>query len=167
MFNCFLPFLCCSGELLTLCRKKNLMLQFVSGFVFLDCKCTGLILRQQTASFNKNRCLFCQDSSEEVLHNVVQDSRDVKLKEAFREYPASLSLYKIRTEHAFDAMAGDIKYHQSCWHTIIHKRVPEVKIPKKSVPPVCDITPSPPLPSPLPPPPPKPDVEFSMEEATL
>ena len=68
-------------------------------------------------------------------------------------------------------MAGDIKYHQSCWRTIIHKRLPEVKIPTKSTPPLCGITPppppSPPLPSPLPPPPPpEPDVEFSMEEAT-
>ena len=95
----------------------------------------------------------------------------MKLKEAFHECPASLSLHEIRTEHACDAMAGDIKYHQSCWRTIIHKRAPEVKIPTKSAPPVCDITPppppSPPLPTPLPPPPPpEPDVEFSMGEAT-
>ena len=86
--------------------------------------------REDTASFDKNSCLFCQEDSQEVLFNVVQDSRDQKLKDAFHECPTSLSLYKIRTEHAFDAMAGDIKYHHSCWRDKIDHRVREVKISK-------------------------------------
>ena len=70
--------------------------------------------------------------TEEPLHNVVQDSRDIRLKDAFRECPDSLALYRIRTEHAFDAMAGDITYHHSCWRQIIDKRVPEVSVVAKS-----------------------------------
>ena len=53
------------------------------------------------------------------------------MKEAFEECPESLALYKIRTSHAFDGMAGDIKYHHSCWRNIIDKRVAEVQVQSK------------------------------------
>ena len=85
------------------------------------------ISRKVTKSFNKELCLFCQiDLENESSFNLCQDSRDAALKEALEECPNSLSLYKIRSSHAFDGMAGDLKYHHSCWRNVIDKRVPEV-----------------------------------------
>ena len=87
------------------------------------------VKRCDTVSFNKLLCLFCQeDLPNEQLFSVCQTSRDETLKEAFLECPVSLALYKIRSSHAYDAMAGDIKYHNSCWRTYIDKRIPEVQI---------------------------------------
>ena len=36
------------------------------------------ISRDTTSVFNKKNCLFCQIVTEEPLHNVVQDSRDIR-----------------------------------------------------------------------------------------
>ena len=93
------------------------------------------VSRRGTVSFDKNLCLFCQlHLEDEQIINLCQDSRDQSLKEAFDECPVSLVLYKIRTSHAFDGMAGDIKYHHSCWRDKIDKRVPEVQIQVPSQP---------------------------------
>lgn len=51
----------------------------------------------------------------------------MELQNAFAECPESLSLYQIRSLHAFDNIAADIKYHGSCWRDIIDKRVPEIQ----------------------------------------
>ena len=90
------------------------------------------VSRRDTVSFDKHLCLFCQRHLEdEPIFNLCQNSRDEILKEAFHECPESLALYKIRTSHAFDGMAGDIKYHHSCWRDKIQKRVPEVHVRSK------------------------------------
>ena len=87
------------------------------------------ISRQQTTTFDRQLCLFCQGRLPgESLYNLCQTSRDGILKVAFAECPESLALYKIRCSHAFDGMAGDIKYHQSCWRDHIDKRVPEHEV---------------------------------------
>ena len=91
------------------------------------------VSRQETVSFDKNLCFVCQQVlPNEGLNSVRQTSRDQTLKDAFAEYPVSLALYKIRTSHAFDPMAGDIKYHMSCWRTTIDHRVPEILMQKTS-----------------------------------
>lgn len=86
------------------------------------------VKRTETVSFNKELCLFCQENSSEEIFSVRQNSRDETLKHAFFQCPTSLALYKIRSSHAFDAMAGDIKYHNSCWREIIDKRIPEINV---------------------------------------
>ena len=84
--------------------------------------------RQQTSSFDKDACLFCQiKETDESTFNLCQSSRDAELQNAFAECPESLSLYQIRSLHAFDNIAADIKYHGSCWRDIIDKRVPEIQ----------------------------------------
>ena len=87
------------------------------------------VKRSETACFNKFLCLFCQNNlTDEQLLSVRQTSRDQELKEAFLECPRSLALFKIRSSHAYDAMAGDITYHHSCWRTYITNRNPEIQI---------------------------------------
>ena len=91
------------------------------------------VSRHDTFLFDKNLCLFCQiDIPDDCLFSVCQTSRDRALKDAFLECPTSLALYNIRSSHAYDAMAGDIKYHNSCWREIIDKRTPEVQVQKPS-----------------------------------
>ena len=86
------------------------------------------VSRRETISFDKNLCLFCQKNvPSEPIYSVCQTSRDQVLKDAFHECPTSLALYSIRSSHAYDAMAGDIIYHNSCWRTVIDKRSPEVQ----------------------------------------
>ena len=79
-------------------------------------------------AFKKELCLFWQiDLEHESSFSICQDSRDAAPKEALlEECSNSLSLYKIRSSHVFDGMAGDLKYHQTCWRNVIDKRVPEV-----------------------------------------
>ena len=47
--------------------------------------------------FDSKQCLFCQRMSEERLRNIMQDSKDIELKTAFRECPSSLQVFKIRS----------------------------------------------------------------------
>ena len=63
-------------------------------------------------TFDSNQCLFCQRISEEHLHNIMQDSKDIELKTAFRECPSSLEVFKSRSLGAHDVMASELKYHQ-------------------------------------------------------
>ena len=60
------------------------------------------------------------------MFDVCRDSRDKVLKDAFADCPNSLQIYQICTSHAFDVMAGDIKYHQRCWWNIIDHRLPVI-----------------------------------------
>ena len=57
-----------------------------------------------------------------MLHDIQADTKDIQLKTAFHECPVALQDYKIRSLGAFDAMAGELKYHQSCWDKIIVNR---------------------------------------------
>ena len=77
-------------------------------------------------TFDSNQCLFCQRISEERLHDIIQGSKDLELKTAFRECPSSLEVFKIRLLGAHDAMVSELKYHQKCWNKIIVNRIPEV-----------------------------------------
>ena len=79
-------------------------------------------------AFKKELCLFCQIYLEhESSFSICQDSRDAAPKEVLLEECSNiLSLYKILSGHVFDGMAGDLKYHQTCWRNVIDKRVPEV-----------------------------------------
>ena len=54
------------------------------------------------------------------------------LKDAFLEFPTSIELYKICSSYDYDAMTGDIKYHNSCRPNVIDKRTPEIQVPSKS-----------------------------------
>ena len=70
------------------------------------------------------------------LHECMTEARDLKLKQAFEDCPASLALYTIRYERALDARAGDIKYHTLCWIEHVDRRIkdfeeacPSVDIP--------------------------------------
>ena len=86
------------------------------------------VSRRETISFNNFFCLFCQmDIPGEPLFSVCQTSQNQVLKEAFQECPTSLALYSIRSSPAYDARAGDIKYHNSCWRKIIDRRTPEIQ----------------------------------------
>ena len=77
-------------------------------------------------TFDSNQCIFCQRISEERLHDIMQDSKDLELKTTFRECPLSLEVFKIRSLVAHDAMASELKYHQKCWIKIILNRIKEV-----------------------------------------
>ena len=84
--------------------------------------------RSRLTSFDSLLCLFCQTETNDRLHNITQDSKDIELKVAFNECPSSLDIYRIRSLRAHDAMAGDLKYHQICWNKIIIQRKVEVPI---------------------------------------
>ena len=60
-------------------------------------------LRSAMETFDSNQCLFCQCISEERSHHIIQDSKDLELKKAFRECPSSLEVFKIRSLGAEDA----------------------------------------------------------------
>lgn len=60
-------------------------------------------LRSAMETFDSNQCLFCQSISEERSHYIIQDSKDLELKKAFRECPSSLEVFKIRSLGAEDA----------------------------------------------------------------
>ena len=55
---------------------------------------------------------FCQGMSEECLHDLMQDSKDLELKTAFSECPSSLEVFKIRSLGADYAMLSELKHHQ-------------------------------------------------------
>ena len=93
--------------------------------------------RSSVKPFDHQRCLFCQnDERMGELQECMTEARDLKLKQAFEDCPASLALYKIRYERALDAHAGDIKYHTLCWIEHVDRRIkdfeeacPSVAIP--------------------------------------
>ena len=88
--------------------------------------CPTRILRTDAGSFDYKLCLFCQEEKENtVLHDITQDSRDLELKIALEESPVALQKFKIRSLSAFDAMAGELKYHLDCWNKHVNKRVAE------------------------------------------
>ena len=85
------------------------------------------LTRSQIDPFDVKFCLFCQESDNDSLHNVMQDSMDIELKLAFEECPNDLEIFRIRWEGAFDAMAREIKYHRHCWNRYIRDRIPEIR----------------------------------------
>ena len=64
--------------------------------------------------------------SQECLHDLMQDSKDLKVKNAFRECPSSLEVFKIRSLGAHYAMPSELKYNQKRCNKIIIYRIPEV-----------------------------------------
>ena len=84
------------------------------------------LTRSQIDPFDVKFYLFCQESDNDSLHNVMQDSMDIELKLAFEECPNDLEIFRIRWEGAFDAMAREIKYHRHCWNRYIRDRIPEI-----------------------------------------
>ena len=66
-------------------------------------------LRSSMETFDSNQCLFCQRISEERLHDIMQDSKDLELKTAFRECPSLLEVFKIRWLEVHNAMASELK----------------------------------------------------------
>ena len=83
------------------------------------------VLRTETDQFDYKKCLFCQEDKDSVLHDITQDSKDQRLKEAFEDSPLALQKFRIRSLSAHDAMAGELKYHQDCWNKHICQRLPE------------------------------------------
>ena len=57
-----------------------------------------------------NLCLFCQEDTGEQVHQVRTDKRNDTLKLATRRQ--SNERFLIRYNRAFDATAGDVKYHR-------------------------------------------------------
>ena len=82
------------------------------------------VTRSSLTTFNEKLCLFCQKGNEEV-HEIMQDSKDTILKQAFKECPVTLETFKIRSEKALGARAGDLKYHATCWNKYINRCVPD------------------------------------------
>lgn len=69
--------------------------------------------RHETVSCGKGLCLYCQvELQDESLYIACQISRGQILKDTFFQRPTSPKLYKIRSSHVYDAMAGDIKIPQ-------------------------------------------------------
>ena len=84
------------------------------------------VTRSSLTTFNEKLCLFCQErKGNEEVHEIMQDSKDTILKQAFKECPVTLETFKIRSEKALDARAGDLKYHATCWNKYINRRVPD------------------------------------------
>ena len=83
-------------------------------------------LRSAMETFDSNQCLFCQYISEEHSHDIMEDSKDLELKTAFRECPSSLEVFKIRYLGAHNGMASELKHHQKYWNKIIVNCIPEV-----------------------------------------
>ena len=83
------------------------------------------VLRTEVDQFDYTKCLFCQEDTDWALHDVTQDSKDLRLKEAFEDSPLALQKFRIRSLSAHDAMAGELKYHQECWNKHINQRLPE------------------------------------------
>ena len=81
-------------------------------------------LRFAMKTFDSNQYLFCQRLSEKRLHDIMQDSKDLELKTAFREFLSSLEIFEIRSLGADDAMSSEFKYHQKCLNRIILNRIP-------------------------------------------
>ena len=52
-------------------------------------------LRSVMEIFDSNQCLCCQHTYEKRLHGVMQDSKDLELKTAFRGCASSLEVFKI------------------------------------------------------------------------
>ena len=77
-----------------------------------------------TLKYSMIKNVFCQEDTDQGLHDVMQESRDLELKTAFQESPLELQKFKIRSLSAFDAMAGELKYHLPCWNKHIPKRQP-------------------------------------------
>ena len=83
------------------------------------------VTRSSLTTFNEKLCLFCQEKGNEEVHEIMQDSKDTILKQAFKECPVTLETFKIRSEKALDARAGDLNYHATCWNKYINRRVPD------------------------------------------
>ena len=62
------------------------------------------ILRTELGVFDYLKCLFFQENKDTGLHDIMQDSRVLKLKEAFEKCPVALQKFKIRPLSAHDAM---------------------------------------------------------------
>ena len=62
----------------------------------------------------------------------MQDSKDMELKLAFEDCAVALQKYVICSLVAYDAMAGDLKYHQEFWDMVIVQRVPEITTETKT-----------------------------------
>ena len=93
-------------------QKQKLLQSKGSGDKSKEKSCSSTqepkVSRQDTISFDKNLCLFCQIDEPGIdLFSVCQTSRDRVIKDAFSECPRSLALYIIRSSHAYDAMAVD------------------------------------------------------------
>ena len=87
--------------------------------------CPTRVLRVEAGDFDYTKCLFCQEDTDNNLHDIMQDSKDLELKRAFDECPVVLQIYKIRSLSAWDAMASELKYHKVCWNKHIVHRQPE------------------------------------------
>ena len=83
------------------------------------------VTRSSLTTFNEKLCLFCQEKGNKEVHEIMQDSKDTILKQAFKECPVTLETFKIRSEKALDTRAGDLKYHATCWNKYINRRVPD------------------------------------------
>ena len=83
--------------------------------------------RSSINRFDYKKCLFCLEDKQVPLHDIMQESKENEFKLTFEQCPNSLQICMIRYLEAHDAMTGELKYHQTCWNTIIVQRVPEVK----------------------------------------
>ena len=73
-----------------------------------------------------NKCIFCQTNVPgQNVHEIMQQSKDIELKNALSDSPLTLNLVRIRYERSHDARAGDIKYHNQCWAENIVRRSPD------------------------------------------
>ena len=111
--------------------QKNAIYRHQETTITQKIKAVKFIISDESVRFTKLETILKQRSfsalsrADEFLYIISQTSRDQTFKNAFLECPTS-KLDKIRSSHAYDAVAGDIKYHNSCWWNGINKRTPEI-----------------------------------------
>ena len=68
------------------------------------------ITRSQVEKFDKHLCFFCQSEDTSNLNNMSSFDIDTRVRAAIQEDQE----LNIRYNAAFDARAGDLKYHRYC-----------------------------------------------------
>ena len=63
--------------------------------------------RSAVPTYDPEKCIFCQTTLNERLHECMQDSRDEELKQALADCPQTLGIFRVRFERACVARAGD------------------------------------------------------------
>ena len=88
---------------------------------------TRRLTRSQVEVFDKELCFFCQSEDRDHLFQMSSFNMDARIREAI-ENDQEL---QIRYHSAFDARAGDLKYHRYCMKTFVY--VPPAKEVNNSI----------------------------------
>ena len=71
---------------------------------------TKRLTRSQVETFDKELCFFCQSEDTDHLFNMSSFNMDANIRKVIENNQE----LQIRYSHAFDARAGDLKYHRYC-----------------------------------------------------